>query len=148
MTTCINLQERFGRQYKVVYEESYYAQYGPNARIADPWLTIVPCERGHIFPWAGDKLAASTDRRGPTARKLAALDFVTVAQDGDDGITAVFSIERFADVAALMLPRRRRRLSPEARKAAGERLARFQFRPAVETRFDERPGTQTALDGV
>jgi hypothetical protein len=36
---CINLKARFGKRYKVTYEESYFAEYGPHARKEDPWLT-------------------------------------------------------------------------------------------------------------
>ncbi len=93
---------------------------------------ILPCQRGHIYPHGGDTLAASTNGRGPTARKLAALPGVILHQDGTDGVTVLFPVAMFDDVAALMLPRRRRTLSPEARAAAGERLARYQFRPVVE----------------
>jgi hypothetical protein len=28
---CVNLRERFGRQYRVEYEESYYAERGARA---------------------------------------------------------------------------------------------------------------------
>jgi len=49
---CVNLRERFGRRYRVEYEESYYAQHGPRARIEDPWLQIIPCRAGHVYPWA------------------------------------------------------------------------------------------------
>jgi len=55
---CINLRERCGRRYKVVFEESYYAER-PEFRVAEAaWLTIMPCQHGHICPWGGDRLAA------------------------------------------------------------------------------------------
>ncbi len=54
---CIDLKERFP-QYRVEHEESYFAQYGPNARTHDPWYTILLCRNGHICPWGGDLLAA------------------------------------------------------------------------------------------
>lgn len=38
---CINLKKRFGDRFKVAYEESYYAQYGANARGEDPWYMIL-----------------------------------------------------------------------------------------------------------
>jgi hypothetical protein len=70
---CIDLAEQFGQRYRVEYEESYFAQYGPRARVDDPWLKIIPCRAGHICPWGGSQLAAVTNKTGPTARKLAAL---------------------------------------------------------------------------
>jgi hypothetical protein len=127
---CVNLRERFGRRYRVEYEESYYAQHGPRARTDDPWLQIIPCQAGHIYPWGGSTLAASTNGRGPTANKLMALPGTTVHQDGSDGMTILFPVERFAEVAALMHPKRRRQMTAEQRQAAAERLAKYAFPPA------------------
>ena len=45
---CINLKERFGDRFKVAYEESYYAQHGPNARVEDPVYMILLCRHGDI----------------------------------------------------------------------------------------------------
>ena len=50
---CIDLKGRFGSRYRVEYEESYEAQYRPGARTRDPWLMIIPCRFGHIFPYGG-----------------------------------------------------------------------------------------------
>jgi hypothetical protein len=111
---CVNLKQPFGKQYRVCYEESYYAQYGPRARTDDPWLQIIPCRYGHIYPHGGDLLAASTNKAGLTARRLKALAGVTVHQDGDDGVTVLFPIEMFPAVAALMHPKRRRKPLTEA----------------------------------
>jgi hypothetical protein len=124
--TCINLKERFGKQYRVVCEDSYYAQYGPRARTVDSWLMVMPCRHGHIFPHGGDLLAASTDKAGGVARRLKALAGVTVHQDGDDGATVLFPVEMFNQVAALMKPRRRRvvNLTEEQRAELRERLRR------------------------
>jgi len=127
---CVNLKERFGRRYRVVYEESYHAERGQHAHTDDPWLQIIPCRLGHIFPWGGSTLAASTNTRGPTARKLAALDFTTVAQDGDDGLTVIFPVEHFAKVAKILRPHCRRRLTAAQKAAAIERLAKYAFLPA------------------
>ena len=58
---CINLKKRFGARYKVRCEESYRAEHGVSARAQDPWLMILLCQYGHIFPWGGSVLAASVD---------------------------------------------------------------------------------------
>ena len=130
----MNLKERYGKRYRVRHEKSYKAQYGPRAWTPDTWLQIIPCRHGHIYPHGGDVLAAATDKAGGMARRLKALDFATVHQDGTDGVTVLFPIERFDEVAEIMQPKRRRRLSPEARKAAGERLAKYRLEHAVGTR--------------
>ena len=117
--SCINLKERFGAQYKVTYEESYYAERSRHT-LVDPWLMIIPCQHGHIYPQGGDLLAVSTDKRGGIARQVIGSPFVTVEQDGTDGINATFPVERFDEVAAIVKPKRRRRLSAERRERLAE----------------------------
>jgi len=124
---CINLKERFGHHYRVAYEESYFADYGPNARIEDPWLMVVLCEHGEICPWGGTTLAACTNKAGAVAKRLKSLPFTKVAQDGDDGANILFDIEHFAQIAAIMKPRKRRRMTEQQRRAAAERLRQYQF---------------------
>ena len=116
MMECVNLKERFGKRYRVRYEESYYVEHGSRAWGDDPWLQVIPCDLGHIFPHGGNLLAASTNRRGATAKKLMALPGVTVHQDGDDGVTVLFPVESFDQVAALMRPKRRRVVSEAERQ--------------------------------
>lgn len=132
---CVNLRERFGRKYKVVYGESYNAEYGPNAKVEDPWLMIIPCQHGHICPWGDELLAACTNYAGRIANRLRKLPYVTVAQDGDDGINATFDAKHFAEIAEIMLPRKKRTLSESQRQQNIERLRRF-WPAKRETVFD------------
>jgi hypothetical protein len=129
---CVNLKERFGKRFKVADEESYEAAYGPGAFREDPWLMIVLCRHGHIFPHGGATLAATTEGRG-TARKLAALDCVTVYQDGSDGVTVLFNVADFVQVAKVMKPRRRRQMTEEQKRLAAERLAKYAFPSARQS---------------
>ena len=131
---CIDLAERFGRRYRVEYEESYFAQYGPRARVNDPWLKIIPCRLGHLMPWGGSLLAAVTDRAGPAARKLAALPGAILWQDGSDGATVLFDVTDLPRMAKLMHPKRRRKPPTEAQLAA---LAEGR-RPFGQIRVDKR----------
>ena len=110
--TCIDLRERFGRKYKIGRDQAYYAQYGRRARVHDPWYDLVLCRHGEIFPWGGRLLAASTTKNGPVANRLRAAGFCRVVQDGDDGVTAVFDLNDFPKVAAIMRPRHRRTAPP------------------------------------
>jgi hypothetical protein len=142
---CIDLAEQFGQRYRVEYEESYFAQYGPRARVDDPWLKIIPCRAGHICPWGGSKLAAATNKPGPTARKLAALPGAILWQDGSDGATVLFDVALFPRVAKLMDPRRCRRLSPEQRAKLIEAGAKHRFSGGAGARSEGRPGVQTIL---
>ncbi len=142
---CVNLRERFGDTYRVAHEGAYCAEYGPNAHREDPWLTVIPCENGHICPWGRSTLTACTTSAGSVAKRLKVLPFTSVAQDGTDGANVLFDVEHFDAVARIMKPRRRRRLSPEARRAAGERLAKYRFRHAVETPDSGRPCVSRAM---
>jgi hypothetical protein len=107
---CINLRQQYGDRFKVRYGEDYSAEYGPNARIEAPVYLEIPCANGFIAPWSDSELVACTKTAGAVARKLKALRFTTTAQDGDDGANVVFPVDRFEEVAAIMKPRRRRRL--------------------------------------
>jgi hypothetical protein len=137
---CINLKKRFGRRYRVTYEESYHAEYGPNARVEDPWLMIIPCQYGEICPWGDDNLAACTKTAGRIAKRLKALPYCRVVQDGDDGANTVFPVDHFDEVASIMLPRRRRRLSPEARQRLAEAGAKTQFSSGTQKRHEGQRG--------
>ncbi len=133
---CINLRQRYGDRYKITHDESYRTERPEFRAAEEPWLQVIECRNGHVFPWGPDDdgvqwLAASTSRAGSVAKRLAALPFTTVVQDGTDGVTVRFPPAHFTDVAEIMHPRRRRRLSAEARTQATERLKKYQFRPAV-----------------
>ena len=128
---CVNLKERFGKRYRVRHEESYRAARGNRAWADDPWLQIVPCQHGHVFPHGVDMLAASTDRSGSIARRLKALPGVAVWQAGSDGATVLFPVGMIDQVAAIMLPKRRRRLSEAARAQLAAAGAKTRFAPGV-----------------
>jgi hypothetical protein len=130
---CINLKELFGKRYKVVYEEAYDAEHGENAYREDRWLMIMLCQNGHICPWGGSTLAACTSKAGSIAKRLKALPFTSVAQEGDDGANVLFDIEHFAEVAKIIKPRRRKQLSEEQKQQLTERLRKYQFSSASET---------------
>jgi len=117
---CVNLKRRFGRQYRVTYEESYVAQYGEGGRTEDPWLMILRCLHGHIFPHGGETLAASTNRHGKIAKQLLSLSSTTIHQHGDDGVTVLFHVDDFDAVAEHLKPRRRRQVSEQERVRLAE----------------------------
>ena len=122
--TCVNLRERFGRRFKVVFEESYFAER-PEFRAAEEfWLQIIPCEGGEIYPHGGDTLAACL-RSGPRAERLKALACIRVKTVGDDGATVLFHVADFDQVATIMQPRKRRclNLTPEQREAKRQRMS-------------------------
>ena len=94
---CVNLRERFGRTFRVEYEESYYAQYGPHARVEIPVVhaTSFPAEpaissRGEPRLWPRPPMAGD---RPPGS--WAPSPGVKLWQDGSDGVTVLFPAERF-----------------------------------------------------
>lgn len=117
----ISLLERFGQAYLVEHELG-------GRRIHDPWEARIICRHGHIYPAGGSLLGVSTNYRGPIANRIRKLPFVSVVQDGDDGINAEFDVAHFPAIAQIIKPRSRRHLSDDHRRkllAAGKP---FQFR--------------------
>lgn len=113
----INLRDRFGHRYQIGFDPAYYAERPGNRQKDDPWLQVVVCRFGEVFPWGGPYLAAATISRGAIANRLAALPCCKVVQDGSDGVTVVFDVADFAAVAKLIKPRGIRRLDPERKRA-------------------------------
>ena len=123
---CLNLNHRFGKRYKIGWDECH------QRRDKDPWLMQIPCEHGHIYPHGGEILGFASDKRGGIAKSLASQPYATVAQDGADGMNILFNVTHFANVVKIVKPKRRRRLSPQAREnliADGER---FRFSRGAE----------------
>ena len=127
MTSCIDLRERFGDRYRVRYEDTGERRRGPA-----PWLAMIDCRRGHIYPHGGDQLAASTNNRGAVAKRLAALPCCRMVQDGDDGVNVVFDVTNFPTVATVMKPKRRRTLTPAQTAERTERLRKYRFSSASQ----------------
>ena len=86
------------------------------------------------------RVAASTNTRGGAARKMATLEFITVSQDGDDGLTVIFAVEHFLTVTKIFRPLRRPQMTVAQKAAAIERLAKYAFSPAAM-----RPGAGPGL---
>ena len=128
MTTCIDLKATFGRRYRVGYEESYYADRGAGARLPDPWLMIMPCRYGHIYPHGGETLAVFVDDHPKLTSVLRRLPCCQVYQDGDDGTTLLFNVADFPQVAKIIRPWRRQQFTPEQLAAMVQRLQPTQYR--------------------
>jgi len=128
---CVNLKTEFGHLYRVTYEESYYAQYGENARREDPWLMIIRCRQPkntHIGPWgelgSETELCVAFGAPSKNAILLAREPGFSVLQDSSDGMTLGFQRQHADRVFSMVKPYRRRRMTDEQRAAAAERLRR------------------------
>src|SRR5262249_6974448 len=115
MIICINLAERFGTQYRIVFDKSYDARRRRRETL-DPWFMEIPCRKGTIYPFGGEMLAVQVDGRPLTAKRLLSLPGVRLLQDGDWERTFRFDVAQFSEVAAIVLPRRRRQISDAERQ--------------------------------
>jgi hypothetical protein len=114
--TCINLEERFGRRYRIAWEAGGKTKpLWP--REEWPWLMELRCHGGKVYPWGGELLQAVTERRRSGAQ-LRALPCVIHAR-GVDEVVIRFHVDNIEQVLAILKPYRRRQVS-EAEK---ERLA-------------------------
>lgn len=111
---CINLSEAF---------PGY--QVDRAGKRNDPWLQVIPCKYGEIYPH-GELPAVATNGR-KIGLKVAKLPGAIVLQDGTDGMNIAFLVAAFPAVAKIVKPRRKRKVTAEQL----ERLARTQFKPAV-----------------
>jgi hypothetical protein len=109
MTPCINLQEHFGHQYRLGLDEAAKDK-------TDPSMMTMPGRWGIIYPHGGEMLAVEVDCHSKKANQVAAIPGVLVHQDGDDEKTFVFPVTVFPEVAAIVEPKRVKRLT-EDRKA-------------------------------
>lgn len=98
------------------------ASHEPRGR-KDPWLYVIPCRSGHIYPHSDSQLALWWES---SARLEVRYTFLTLYQDGDEEKTYLFDPEHFPEVAKLAGARRRRTLDPAQREAAILRLQSFQ----------------------
>jgi hypothetical protein len=120
--TCLNLRESFP-QHKITFDPA-----AEDTR--DPWMMQIPGQHGTIHPHGGDLLAVEVGRRPATARQLANLGLV-LHQDGDSEKTFLFPAHQFDAVAAIVHPRKKRKVSPatlERLKTAGHKGRKAQAR--------------------
>jgi hypothetical protein len=118
---CPDLKALFGAEYKITHDPVCYRDpkqphIQPESK-RDPWLYVLPCRYGTIYPHGRDTLAAEVGDHGRILLKLGELPGVVRR-----GETVLFPVSLFPRVAEIVKPKRRRRchLSPEqlARLAA------------------------------
>jgi hypothetical protein len=117
---CVSLKEHFGDRCRIGWDPADESGH------RDPWMMVLLCQRAVIYPHGGDLLAVEVDGHPITTRRLAELG-LRCTQDGDREKTFVFPVERFEEVAALVLPRKRR--SSET----ADRLRSFRFTPTEQS---------------
>jgi hypothetical protein len=137
-----NLQSLFGNRFRTEHDP---AAKTPSEK-ADPWMMTLPCQNGDIYPHGADRLAVECKTK--TAHKLMAMSGITVHQQGDTEWTLLFDVAMFDAVAAIVKPRRRRRLSEEQKAANVERLKDHRFNNGTQPRrrksTKDEPGASEA----
>lgn len=116
MVSCINIREKYP-EYHVTNEETVALH------CRDPWYAQIPCYNGHIGVYGGNDLMACTVSKYSCTVRLRRLPYITVTQDGDDGVNFRFPSEHFSEVAGIMRAKKKKRVSPETR----ERLRKMGF---------------------
>jgi hypothetical protein len=104
---CINLDEWFGRDYCISFRTSYDPRNIPREEL-DPWYMVILGRHGIIYPAGGTTLAVIIDERPKLAARLRRLPWCVALQGGDEESIFLFDVGHFAEVAAIVLPRRRR----------------------------------------
>jgi hypothetical protein len=137
MLNCINLLETFGAEYRIEFDEAYDPRGKPRDRL-DPWMMLIPCRYGEIYPEGGQYLRVDIDYHNQIAARVAALPGCTLYGDGDDEKTIRFHVDQFEAVAKLVKPYRRVKVSQDtiARLIRVGEATRFVPAATAESRED------------
>lgn len=140
--TCINLEEIFGDRYRITWDPAYDPSHVPHDK-RDPWMMQIPCEgKGvTIYPYGGTTLAVEVNRRPSIANKLTRMEGVKLHQDGSTETTFLFDVTLFEAVAAIVNPKRRRRVTPTQLAALLKHQRRFEV-GAQKSKLERAPTPQ------
>lgn len=119
--TCINLMKRCGDRYKIGFDPAYDPKNRPRDKL-DPWMMVIPCRIGEIYPYGGDHLVLEVEGHRKIKAKLARLECCELYQDGDVFGSFLFHVDDFDEIAAIAKPHRRPQLSAERREALRQQM--------------------------
>ena len=139
ITLPIDINAIAGSRWQLNYEQPY------RARDKDPWQAIIPCQLGHIYKHSDELLGVATNTR-TIGLRLAKLPGIQVTQEADDGFNLVFAPKLLPKVAAIVKPKRKRRMSAEQRALAVDRLAKYRAKSQVQRRLLSAGTLQTGQD--
>jgi hypothetical protein len=121
--TCPDLRQLAGR-FKVENELENRKAHVTD----DPWDLVLRGRGGLVAPWGKGRLVACTLGWATTQKILVAVPGAEVWADGGDGQNIVLPAAGLEAVAGLLYLLKRRRLSPEQRRAGAERLAPYRLK--------------------
>lgn len=117
MPKCINLKTRYGKTYRISWDE---AKEHPN----DPWMMQIKGRKGIIYPYGGEYLCAEVDYRPKIAGRLERMGFELI-QDGDEEKTFRFHVKDFDRMAEVLMPYRRPQLTEEQRETRRQAMQKY-----------------------
>jgi len=123
---CINIRQRFGSRLRISYDPCY-AHKGVRRENLDPWMMQIPCQFGTIYPNGGDLLVVEMDNHNTMAKRVAAISGCELIQDGERERSVRFHVDAFDAVAAIVRPRRKRRISDAERQRLRDAGKRYRF---------------------
>lgn len=121
----INLREQFGDRYRIGFDPAYDHRNVPRAKL-DPSMMTIPCQgKGvTIYAYSDTHLAVDVDGRPGITKSLMTFPGLVLWQDGNIEKTFLFPVSLFPEVAQIVKPRRRPRLTDEQREARRQALGR------------------------
>jgi hypothetical protein len=121
---CVDLRVwAKAKRYKYRLEESYEAETNAHIRGDGRWFVEILCRHGLIYPCGGLHLLAYVKRGLVSDIAQLGADDVRLYQKDDGPCVFRFPLERLEEVAAILKPRKRRRLDPERARAIGKATA-------------------------
>jgi hypothetical protein len=106
-------------------------------------MMTIPCRWGIIYPHVDEMLALELDGHPKIARQVAGIPCVVLHQDGDEEKTFLFPASLFAQVAALVEPKKIRRLSEEHKAKLVEASKPYRIKPGSNSPPGERQAPRT-----
>ncbi len=129
---CVDLKATFGNRYRYEWDAAYWAERSVFRAVEAPWLTIIPCKFGKIYPHGGRKLAAYCNAGGAKRKELETLPSVQVVQGGGADcpeVIVTFDVAEIEQMAQVLKPRRPRQYLAKTKARLKGRLARVRPRP-------------------
>ena len=114
MSGCVNLSRRFGRRYRIRHDPAFDPSRRHRNEV-DPWTLTIPCKYGEIYPHGGEYLAVDIDYHPVMSRQVEELPECELTQDGDQEKTFRFHVKHLRNVADIVKPYRKPKLSDERR---------------------------------